>query len=311
MPVHPQCQFILDRLAAAPFRLVDLPPAQGRMLSDAGVVMIARLAPPTTIAGTADRTIPGPAGDLAVRVYTPVGPGPFPGVVFFHGGGFVIGNLDTHDTVCRRLCEQSGAVIVAVDYRLAPEHPYPAATEDCIAATRWVAGHGAELGLDPARLAVCGDSAGGNLAAVVTQALRDTGGPALVFQALVYPAVAGPSDDYPSKRENASGYLLDAELIAWFMRQYAPHIEDLDAHAPIRGELAGLPPALIVTAELDPLRDEGAAYGEALRAAGVEARVHCYPGMIHGFWNYLGLIDAAAEMTDELGAALRQAFATA
>jgi acetyl esterase len=301
---------ILDQLAAAPVKMIDLEPAAARDLADRGMLMIAGFAPRVQLAAVTDRTIPGPAGELPIRVYTPAGDGPLPGIVFFHGGGFVIGNLDTHDTVCRRLSQRSGAVVVAVDYRLAPEHPWPAAPDDCLAATRWVGANGAELGIDTARLAVCGDSAGGNLAAVVTQRVRDEGGPALVFQALMYPGVASEDDDFASRRENATGYLLDQETIDWFIDKYAGHVEDRHRFAPLHAtSFAGLPPAHIITAEYDPLRDEGAAYAQRLCAAGGEAQVSCYPGMIHGFWNYLGIVDAAAHATDEFADALRAAFA--
>jgi acetyl esterase/lipase len=246
------------------------------------------------VASTEDRTVPGATGDLKARVYRPEGEGPFPTVVFFHGGGWVIGDLDTHDNMTRNVCRGARAVVIAVDYRLAPEHPFPAAAEDCIAAARWVAAHTAELGGDD-RLAVAGDSAGGNLAAVVAQVLRDDGTP-VVAQFLIYPAVDAEGE-YPSRVENAKGYFLEQPTMDWFYGHYAgawddakdPRLSPLHA-----ADLAGLPPAVIVTAEFDPLRDEGEAYGKALEAAGVTASVHRYDGMIHGFFD-MGTISPAAQ----------------
>jgi acetyl esterase len=246
-----------------------------------------------------DRTVPGIEGGLRARVYRPDAAGPLPTVVFFHGGGWVIGDLDTHDNMVRNVCRHAGAVVVAVDYRLAPEHPFPAATEDAVAAARWVAQHLGEFGGDD-RLGLAGDSAGGNLAAVVAQVLRDDGTP-LAAQFLVYPAVDAEGE-YPSRAENAKGYFLEKDTMDWFYGHYAGAWEDAkDARlSPLHhADLAGLPPAVVVTAEYDPLRDEGQAYGDALEAAGVPATVLRYDGMIHGFFDMGGASPAAQAAIEE------------
>ncbi|PWW24071.1 acetyl esterase [Geodermatophilus normandii] len=250
------------------------------------------------VAATEDRTVPGADGDLRARVYRPEGEGPFPTVVFFHGGGWVIGDLDTHDNMARSVCRGARAVVVAVDYRLAPEHPFPAAAEDAVASARWVAKNLHEFGGDE-RLALAGDSAGGNLAAVVAQVLRDDGTP-LAGQFLVYPAVDAEGD-YPSRVENARGYFLEKDTMDWFYGHYAGAWDDArDARlSPLHADLTGLPPAVVVTAEFDPLRDEGEAYGEALEAAGVQADVRRYDGLIHGFFDMGAFSPAAQAAIDE------------
>jgi acetyl esterase len=271
-------------------------------------------APVQSVAATEDRTVPGVDGNaIPVRIYWPeVGGDPLPVVVFFHGGGWVIGGIDSHDGTVRSLVNQTGAIFVSVDYRLAPEHPFPAAPEDCYAATQWVVNHADELNVDPTRVAVAGDSAGGNLAAVVPLMARDRGGPALAFQLLVYPCTDFDIDKYPSMTENAEGYFLTQDVMIWFYENY---ITD-DAHradpyaAPIRAtNLSGLPPALIITGEFDPLRDEGEAYAQRLREAGVDVTSTRYDGMIHGFFS-MDLVlqqgkDAQAQASAALQAALR------
>jgi acetyl esterase len=251
------------------------------------------------VAATEDRTVPGAEGDLRARVYRPEGEGPFPTVAFFHGGGWVIGDLETHDAMVRSICRGSRAVVVAVDYRLAPEHPFPAAADDAVAAARWIAAHLDEFGGDD-RLAVAGDSAGGNLAAVVAQTLTAEGTP-VAAQFLVYPAVDALGD-YPSRTENARGYFLEQPTMDWFYGHYAGAWDDAKDPrlSPLRAaDLSGLPPAVVVTAEYDPLRDEGEAYGEALRAAGVPAVVRRYDGMVHGFFAMGALSPAAQAAVDE------------
>lgn len=251
------------------------------------------------VASTEERSIPGAEGQLKARVYRPEGEGPFPTVVFFHGGGWVIGDLDTHDNMARNLCRGSAAVVVSVDYRLAPEHPFPAAVDDALASARWIAEHLEEFGGDP-RFGIAGDSAGGNLSAVVAQMLRDAGTP-LAGQLLIYPAVDAKGE-YPSRVENASGYFLEKETMDWFYGHYAGAWEDATDPrlSPLYGaDLSGLPPTLIVTAEFDPLRDEGEAYGEALRSAGVETEVRRYAGMVHGFFDMGAFSPAAQAAIDE------------
>jgi acetyl esterase len=251
------------------------------------------------VAAAEDRTVPGAGGELRARVYRPDGEGPFPTVVFFHGGGWVIGDLETHDNQARSVCRHGRSVVVSVDYRLAPEHPFPAAAEDAVAAARWAAAHLAELGGD-ARLAVAGDSAGGNLAAVVAQQLHADGTP-VTAQFLIYPAVDS-AGEYPSRVENAKGYFLEQPTMDWFYGHYAGGWDDpADPRlSPLRAaDLSGLAPALVVTAEFDPLRDEGEAYAEALRAAGVPVQQQRYDGMIHGFFDMGPISPAAQAAIDE------------
>lgn len=261
-----------------------------------------------TLADVSDRTVPGPACDIPVRIYTPVGDGPFGLLAFFHGGGFVLGDLQTHDGVCRELAAGAECVVVAVDYRRAPEAVYPAAADDCEAATRWAAENAASLNADPARLAVGGESAGGNLSAVVAQRLRDKGGPALVGQLLVYPAARLVGEPTESMVSNAEGYFLEVKDFEWFMSAYladAEHAYLADASPGLHKDLSGLPPALVITAEYDPIRDDGEWYGEALRAAGVDVTVSRYDGAIHGFWNFFGMLGIGRRAMDESVAWLR------
>jgi acetyl esterase len=243
----------------------------------------------------AETNVPGAAGDLPARVYRPEGEGPFATVGFFHGGGFVVGDLDTHDNMARAICRGASAVVVSVDYRLAPEDGFPAGVEDAVTVTRWLKEHLDEFGGDD-RLAVAGDSAGGNLSAVAAQEV-----PGLAAQLLMYPAtdVAG---DYPSRTENAEGYFLDLPTMTWFIGHYlAEGADPTDPRlSPIRAEsLAGLPPAMVATAEFDPLRDEGEAYAAALADAGVRVDVQRYAGMIHGFMDMGPFSPAAQAGTDD------------
>jgi len=306
MSVDPAIQQVLDGVAAmpGPTALEEMSPAEVRSIMDEMAAIF-----PGPEVETEDRTIPGPGGNIPVRVYRPEGDGSFPVVVFFHGGGFVIGSITSHDATCRSLCQKSGATFVSVDYRLAPEHPFPAAPEDCYAATRWVSEHGAELDVDPSRLAVVGDSAGGNLAAVVCQMAKERGAPPIAFQALVYPVT--DHVETASRTENADGYLLTTAAMDWFIDHYA----DGDARknpwcAPLRaGDLGGLPPALVVTAEYDPLRDEGEAYGRRLQEAGVPVTISRYDGMVHGFFSMTALVPRAVDAEDEVAQTLRLALA--
>ncbi len=257
-----------------------------------------------------DITIPGPAGPLMARIYRPTDASDLPVVVFFHGGGWVLSSVDGHDSIARRLALESGAIVVSVEYRLAPEHPFPAPHEDCWAATRWVAENAAVLGGKPGVLAVAGDSAGGNLAAGVALRARDEG-LELAFQLLIYPCI----DDVqsrPSMTENATGYFLTAADMAWFWDQFVPPEERANPYAvPARAtDLAGLAPALVQTAEYDPLRDEGEEWAARLAAAGVSVEVTRYDGMIHGFVSRWEQIPPAVDAHLEAGAALRAVFAT-
>ncbi|MFS0899045.1 alpha/beta hydrolase [Mycolicibacterium litorale] len=256
-----------------------------------------------------DRRIPGPGGDIPIRVYRPSTAEPAPPVVvYFHGGGFALGDLDTHDGECRRHAAAAGAVVVAVDYRLAPEHPYPAAVEDAWAALTWVAGHGGDLGADTGRLAVAGDSAGGNLAAVTAQRARDRGGPAITFQLLWYPVTMWDMS-LPSVTQNADAPILDAAAIADLSRWYAGELTDpVPELAPGRApDLTGLPPAYIAVAGHDPLRDDGIRYAQLLSAAGVSVELHNAETLVHGYLGYAGVVPAATEAADRGLAALRRA----
>ena len=308
MPLDSQVRELLDLRADAPpigtvpvETMREEAPAQMAALFRMGLVS-------TPVAAVEERLVPGPAGDLPVRVYTPEGRGPCPLVVFFHGGGWVLGDLDTHDPFCRALCAGADCLVVSVGYRLAPEHRFPAAVDDALAAARWVAEHAVEVGGDPARIAVAGDSAGGNLAAVTALRLRDEGGPVLRGQLLIYPALGYHMPPTTSYIENAEGYGLTREAARWFWEQYLadksqaanPHVAPL-----LAPDLSGLPPALVITAEYDVLRDEGERYVELLRASGVEARPARYDGVHHRFAEMIGILDQAEQAREEMCAWLR------
>ena len=307
MPLDPQARALLDQIEA-----MGAPPMWQQTPEEARAGMLLLAA----VAGTAeepvpteDRSVPGPAGDIPVRVYRPESNTPLPVVVYFHGGGFVIGDITTHDTTCQRLAAGVPAVVVSVDYRLAPEHRFPAAADDCEAATRWVSTNASELGGDASRLAVAGDSAGGNLAAVVARRARDAGGPSIAYQLLVYPATDA-TGSFPSHTENGTGYLLDADSMRWFLAHY---LADGDPRHPdvsplFADDLSALPPAFVLTAEFDPLRDEGEAYAERLRQAGVPVTASRYDGMIHGFYGLDSIFDSATKATAETVLALRDAL---
>ena len=259
-----------------------------------------------------DRAIDGPAGPINIRIYWPPTDHPAPPVViFFHGGGFVVGDLDTHDGTCRQHAVGASAVVVSVEYRLAPEHPYPAAIDDAWAATQWVAGHGGEIGADATRLALAGDSAGATISAVIAQRARDNGGPPIRFQLLWYPATLWDSS-LPSFTENADAQVLDRAAVAAFTRWYAGEIDLSDppvGMAPGRAEnLAGLPAAYIAVAGHDPLRDDGIRYGELLAAAGVPVEVHNAETLVHGYVGYAGVVPAATAALDRGLAALHAAL---
>jgi acetyl esterase len=285
MPLDPQARAYLDAVAALGFAAPrTITPPEWR---DQAPIRAKHFAiEPQPIARVEDRTVPGTDRDIPIRVFVPEAAGPLPILVHYHGGGWVIGSVDASDNLCRAMANLTPCVVVSVEYRLAPEARFPVGLEDCYAATRWVAEHGAELGGDPTRLAVGGESAGGNLAAAVTLLARERGGPKISFQMLIYP-VTDSDFETGSYREMAEGYGLTRDTMQYFWELYleAPSRATDPLAAVLRADLAGLPPALVVTAEFDPLRDEGDAYAEKLKAAGVPVEHVSYPGQIHGFFN--------------------------
>ncbi|MFI6775223.1 alpha/beta hydrolase [Nocardia sp. NPDC050412] len=303
--LHPQVQGYLDRLARADFGSVHTFTAE--QAREGWRRQIALLGEPEPVANVENRTVPG-IGEL--RIYTQDGEGPFPALVFFHGGGFMLGDLDTHDGLCRSLANGAECVVVSVDYPLAPEHKFPAAPNACYSATQWVAEHAASIGVDATRIAVGGDSAGGNLAAVVAHMARDNGGPALIFQLLIYPDLDFRRTNF-SITEFAGKYgNISRDAQHWFMDGYLNNAEEkLDPRVSplLAPDLAGLPPALIVTAEYDALRDEGEEYGQRLEQAGVPVTVARYPGMIHEFVRHP--FDDSKRARLDAATALRKAFA--
>jgi acetyl esterase len=299
--LHPEVRALLDTMdaqGAPPLESQDPVEARGARLE--GMKILG--GQPDELGRVEDLFVPGPGGDVPVRVYAIEHGGLRPALVYFHGGGFVFGNLDTHDAVCRAIAKQSGAVVISVDYRLAPEHKFPAAVEDSHAATVWVAANAERLGIDASRIAVGGDSAGGNLAAVVAMRCRDAGGPALAAQILLYPVTDYTTYETESHREFGENYFLTRSAMDWFTGHYLasddqkrhPHVSPL-----VAPNLSGLPPALVITAEFDPLRDEGEAYAERLRQAGVPVTVTRYPGMIHGFVSMHGVLTGGRQAIKE------------
>jgi acetyl esterase len=322
MPAHPQILAFLElQAAAATAADPPIPPIseQTPEMARAGYQALAELlGDGEEVAAVDDREIPGPGGDIPIRIYTPQGEGPFGILVYYHGGGWVIGGLDTHDHLCRALCRGAGCLVVSVDYRLAPEHPFPAAVEDAWTALQWVAEHAAALGGDPRRVAVGGDSAGGNLAAVVSLLARDAGTPELALQLLIYPAT-DMRMGHPSIDENAEGWVLTRDHMHWFRAHYLSAqpdpthfrlLTDFRLSPLLAHSHSGLASAWIATAELDPLRDEGMAYAEALRASGVPVDATCYQGMIHVFFQLHPLLDEGRRAVAEACAALEGALAT-
>jgi acetyl esterase len=305
--LHPQVQALLDGLGQVGGPpLNELSPADARALFKS----LSAFDQPEDVARVDDRVIPGPV-DVPVRVYTPedaVG-GDAPLLAWLHGGGWVIGDLDTADATARALANRSGAVVVSVDYRLAPEHTAPAALDDSLVALTWAVENAELLGVDASRVAVGGDSAGGNLAAALCQRVRDEYGPDIDFQLLVYPVV-DCTMGHPSIEENAEGYFLTKDAMAWFVGHYLGTTDAKDPSvSPLHADsLAGLPPALVITAEFDPLRDEGEAYAAALRDAGVAVEAVRYDGQIHGFVGMAAMLDDGRHALDRAGAALRAAL---
>jgi len=309
MPLDPQAQKVVDALAALNLKAFrDSSPAEAR---ESMRSRTAALGPFEEVPAVADHRVPVTGGEITVRVYKPAGMGPHPVLVFYHGGGWVIGDLYTHDGICRSIVNAAGCAVASVDYRLAPEFKYPVPVEDSYAGLLWVVANATRLGLDSARIAVGGDSAGGNLAAVMALLARDRRGPRLLLQILVYP-VTNYDFGTASYRENGTGFVLTTDDMRWFWRHYLSREEqgrEMTA-SPIRAKsLADLPPALVITAGCDPLRDEGDAYAARLRDAGVAVTLTPYPGMFHGFLRMTRILDQSRVLLDEIAGALKKALA--
>ena len=302
MPVDPAVQALLDQLEEADGPdISEQTPEQAREMIQGFALMQAGAPEPPVVF---DRTVPGPGGDIPVRVYAADGDN-LPVLVYFHGGGWVVGDIESHDGTCKQLLAELGdAVVVSVDYRLAPEHKYPAAADDCYAVAAWVAENAEQIGGNGSRIAVCGDSAGGNLSAVVALMARDRGGPQIAAQVLHVP-VTDHNYEWQSYTDNAEGYLLTRASMVWFWDHYLPNAAaGQEAYAsPYRADnVSNLPPALVQTAEYDPLRDEGEAYGERLREAGVEVDIHRYDGNIHDPFMMFAVNPAGIEALKEAAA---------
>ena len=309
--LHPQIQEVLRAMAEARLRPIEeMTPAEARAQMEA--MAGARKAEPLAVAKIEERQVPGPGGEIRVRLYWPQATAPVPAIVYFHGGGHVIGSLDTHDFVARNLCGGTGTVIASVDYRMGPEHKFPAAVEDSFAALEWVHANAESLRIDPRRIGVHGDSAGGNLAAVVALLSRDAGHPQLRLQSLVYPVtdygLVGESYD-----KYANGYgILTRDAMVWFRNHYLRRPDDASdwRASPIRAaSLAGVAPAIVITAECDVLHDDGERYAEALRRAGVPVEYQEFPGMIHAFFGMVPAVDDAMNAQRAVWAAFKRAFA--
>ena len=306
MPLDPQVVQVMEAMAA-----LGLPPADTVSPEEARAnAKLRKRSPGPEVAKVEDRTIPGPDSDVPVRIYTPEGSGPFPILVWFHGGGWVVGDLESADGSARNLCVGGQCVVVSVDYRLAPDAKFPGPAEDCWAATIWAVDNAARINGDPTRLAVGGDSAGGNLAAVMALMAADRGGLEIALQLLIYP-VTDVNFNTVSYSDNAEGYSLTKVGMQWYWEHYLEN--DADAlnpyAAPLQAEsLVGQPPALVITAEFDPLRDEGEAYAKRLTEAGVATTVTRYDGMIHGFFSMTAVVDKSQQAMDQASSALKSAF---
>ena len=313
---------MLDTEARALLDLMDKAAQDGRPLLHTLPYQEGRLAvdkmsedseaPPPDVEGVIDGAFAGPASEIRFRRYRPLGAsaGSLPTLVYYHGGGFVIGNLETHDSTCRRLANKSRCQVVAIDYRLSPEHPFPAPIEDGIAAFRHIRDHADSFGTDAARIAVGGDSAGGAIAAVACQACRDAGERTPAFQMLIYPATDS-SKQSRSRREFAEGYFLTTDLIDWFWKAYVPagaDLADLRLSPLLARDFSDLPPAFVLTAGYDPLRDEGRAYADRLIDAGVKTTYVNYPGTIHGFFSLTRFLQQGLKANDEAAAVLAAHF---
>ena len=308
MPLDPQMKAILDAMAASGQRAFHtMEPAAARKQ----MAQFVAKATPELVAKVEDRKIPGAGGAIPIRIYTPAGAGPHGALVYFHGGGWVLGDIQMTDQPCRMLANASGCVIASVEYRLAPEHKFPAAPEDCYVATEWVSANAAALGIDSARIAVGGTSAGGTLAVVVAMMARDRGRPALAFQLLIYPATTSELTSKSQQEFANDGYILSRADMEWFWGHYlASAAERTNPYAcPAYAKtLRGLPQALVMTAEFDPLRDEGEAFAARLREEGVAATLKRYEGVTHGFFGMPSLLDKSKAAIADAALALRTAL---
>jgi acetyl esterase len=314
----PQMKAVLDELTALNGKPIEtLSPEEARkqptpadavkqLMTKQGMDMT-----PMPVGNVANRTIPGPGGEIPIRVYTPAGNGPFPVLVYFHGGGFVIATIDTYDSSPRALCNMAKCVVVAVEYRKAPENKFPAAPEDAYAATQWVMNNAKEVNGDPARVAVGGESAGGNLSTVTCLMARDKGGKMPVYQMLVYPVVNNDLDT-PSYNANANAKPLNKAMMAWFFGHYTRNQSDgMNPYAcPMKADLKGLPPATVITDEIDPLMSEGKMYADKLEAAGVKVQYRNYEGVTHEFFGMGAVVDKAKDAEKFAAEGLMSAFKT-
>lgn len=311
--LDPQVSYVLGLVANSPYpEFHTLSPEDARdIFEDTAPALNIRA---EDVYRTEDRWIDGVEGDIPIRIYTPHQPTAgemIPILVFYHGGGFVIGSLDSYDSLCRALANRADCIVVSVEYRLAPEHKFPAAVDDALEAYQWVCDHGHELDGDVTRLAIAGDSAGGNVAAVTAHGIRDEGDIAPLLQVLIYPVLDG-TPERPSHHEFAEGMLLTRGNILWFYAHYMNQPEDaLDPRfSPILAEdLTGLAPTLLIVAGHDPLRDEGIAYAERLKSAGIKVDLSNYEGMVHGFLSFADAVDQGKKAIEEVADALRKVFA--
>lgn len=308
MTVNPRIQFFLDKLKEMPQLPIDQMTPEMYRAQDAGALSFQQER--EAVHKVEDQILPLKDRDIPVRIYSPKSEGLLPALVFYHGGGWVVGNLDSHDGICRALANSAQCVVISVDYRLAPEHKFPAAVEDAYDSLQYIASHAEEFSIDHNQIAVGGDSAGGNLAAVTCIIAKEKKTPSICYQLLLYPST-GYAQEPPSIRENAEGYLLTVDMMTWFRKHYVTHDDEMlnPYVSPILySDLSGLPPAAILTAQYDPLRDVGKAYAEKLEDNGVPVFYKNYQDLIHGFGNFISFVPEALEALNEGAASLRASF---